>query len=115
MREVKFTLNTGFISNFVSKTTKSHSKMIKHEITRAERNMSCEIYSLSEKGACDLLQREPRELVNHNKRNVTRVYPKAMRVESNNFVPQTFFNAGCQMVAMNYQTLGRFLVFNFVN
>jgi hypothetical protein len=69
--------------------------------------MSCEIYSLSENDASNLLKTEPRELVNHNKRNVTRIYPKAMRVESNNFVPQTFFNAGCQMVAMNYQTLGK--------
>ena len=33
-----------------------------------------------------------------------RVYPKGGRVDSSNFLPQLFWNAGVQMVALNFQT-----------
>jgi hypothetical protein len=40
-----------------------------------------------------------------NKRQLSRIYPRATRLESSNYMPQVFWNAGCQMVALNYQTL----------
>ena len=43
-----------------------------------------------------------------NKRQMSRIYPKGTRVDSSNYMPQVFWNAGCQMVALNYQTLGKF-------
>ncbi|KAK7504147.1 hypothetical protein BaRGS_00004451 [Batillaria attramentaria] len=40
----------------------------------------------------------------YNKRQNSRIYPKGGRVDSSNFLPQIFWNAGCQMVALNFQT-----------
>ncbi|KAF3841762.1 hypothetical protein F7725_023713 [Dissostichus mawsoni] len=36
---------------------------------------------------------------------LSRIYPKGTRVDSSNFMPQLFWNAGCQLVALNYQTI----------
>lgn len=43
----------------------------------------------------------------YNKRQMSRIYPKGGRVDSSNYMPQIFWNAGCQMVSLNYQTPGR--------
>lgn len=43
----------------------------------------------------------------YNKRQLSRVYPKGTRVDSSNFQPQLFWNAGCHMAALNFQTLGQ--------
>ncbi|KAK1793287.1 hypothetical protein P4O66_011675 [Electrophorus voltai] len=40
----------------------------------------------------------------YNKRQMSRIYPKGGRVDSSNYMPQIFWNAGCQMVALNFQT-----------
>lgn len=42
----------------------------------------------------------------YNKSQLSRIYPKGTRVDSSNFMPQLFWNAGCQLVALNYQTIG---------
>lgn len=34
----------------------------------------------------------------------SRVYPKGQRIDSSNYNPVPMWNAGCQMVALNYQT-----------
>ncbi|KAL8173384.1 UNVERIFIED_CONTAM: 1-phosphatidylinositol 4,5-bisphosphate phosphodiesterase beta-1, partial [Gekko kuhli] len=36
---------------------------------------------------------------------LSRIYPKGTRVDSSNYMPQLFWNAGCQMVALNFQTV----------
>uniref|UniRef100_A0A8D2ZJG1 Phosphoinositide phospholipase C n=1 Tax=Scophthalmus maximus TaxID=52904 RepID=A0A8D2ZJG1_SCOMX len=41
----------------------------------------------------------------YNKSQLSRIYPKGTRVDSSNFMPQLFWNAGCQLVALNYQTI----------
>lgn len=43
----------------------------------------------------------------YNKSQLSRIYPKGTRVDSSNFMPQLFWNAGCQLVALNYQTIGK--------
>lgn len=43
----------------------------------------------------------------YNKRQMSRIYPKGTRVDSSNYTPQPFWTVGCQMVALNYQTMGR--------
>ncbi|KAI4537918.1 hypothetical protein MG293_011321 [Ovis ammon polii] len=43
-------------------------------------------------------------LHSYNKRQMSRIYPKGGRVDSSNYMPQIFWNAGCQMVSLNYQT-----------
>ncbi|CAF89597.1 unnamed protein product, partial [Tetraodon nigroviridis] len=41
----------------------------------------------------------------YNKNQLSRIYPKGTRVDSSNYMPQLFWNVGCQMVALNFQTL----------
>lgn len=61
--------------------------------------------SFDEKQATTLLKERPIEFVNYNKHQLSRVYPAGTRFDSSNFMPQLFWNAGCQLVALNYQTL----------
>lgn len=44
------------------------------------------------------------DFVNYNKRQMSRIYPKGTRADSSNYMPQVFWNAGCQMVSLNFQT-----------
>ena len=37
---------------------------------------------------------------------MSRIYPKGTRMDSSNYLPQMFWNVGCQMVALNFQTMG---------
>ncbi|XP_074629145.1 1-phosphatidylinositol 4,5-bisphosphate phosphodiesterase beta-1-like isoform X3 [Acropora palmata] len=68
-------------------------------------NRSFEMSSFVETMAMSVLKESPVEFVNYNKRQLSRIYPKGTRVSSDNYVPQIFWNAGCQLVALNYQTL----------
>ncbi|XP_067682324.1 1-phosphatidylinositol 4,5-bisphosphate phosphodiesterase beta-1-like isoform X2 [Haliotis asinina] len=70
-----------------------------------KRDRSYEISSFVETQAASLLNQYPVEFVNYNKRQLSRIYPKGTRVDSSNFMPQIFWNAGCQLVALNFQTL----------
>lgn len=73
--------------------------------TSEKRKKSYEISSFVETQATSLLKENPVEFVNYNKRQLSRIYPRGTRVDSSNFLPQIFWNAGCQMVALNFQTL----------
>ncbi|XP_007887097.2 1-phosphatidylinositol 4,5-bisphosphate phosphodiesterase eta-1 [Callorhinchus milii] len=70
------------------------------------------ILSLSETRAHQLLQQKPEQFMNFNQKQLTRVYPSAYRIDSSNFNPQPYWNVGCQMVALNYQTDGRMMQLN---
>jgi len=77
-----------------------------HSFEHAERrNRSYEMSSFVETQSTALLKEHPIEFVNYNKRQMSRVYPRGTRVDSSNFMPHVFWNAGCQLVALNYQTL----------
>lgn len=60
--------------------------------------------SFAENTALGLLKTQAIEFVNYNKRQLSRIYPRGTRADSSNFLPQIFWNAGCQMVALNFQT-----------
>ncbi|KAK8739653.1 hypothetical protein OTU49_003452, partial [Cherax quadricarinatus] len=75
---------------------------------KTRQNVS-EMCSLSESSAAKLAHACPEDLVNHNKRFLTRVFPNSSRVDSSNYNPQDFWNAGCQMVALNFQTPGQMM------
>ncbi|XP_069000289.1 1-phosphatidylinositol 4,5-bisphosphate phosphodiesterase beta-1-like [Embiotoca jacksoni] len=61
--------------------------------------------SFVETKALEHLTKSPVEFVEYNKSQLSRIYPKGTRVDSSNFMPQLFWNAGCQLVALNYQTI----------
>ncbi|XP_046727349.1 1-phosphatidylinositol 4,5-bisphosphate phosphodiesterase eta-2a isoform X6 [Silurus meridionalis] len=70
------------------------------------------VSSLSETKAHQLMQQKPAHFVRFNQRQLTRIYPSSYRVDSSNFNPQPFWNAGCHLVALNYQSEGRVLQLN---
>lgn len=66
------------------------------------------MFSLSERSAARLIRHSAADLVKHNLTHLTRVYPsmtKLSRVTSSaNFRPVDMWAAGCQLVALNWQT-----------
>uniref|UniRef100_A0A3Q3FME3 1-phosphatidylinositol 4,5-bisphosphate phosphodiesterase n=1 Tax=Labrus bergylta TaxID=56723 RepID=A0A3Q3FME3_9LABR len=64
-----------------------------------------EMSSFVETKGMDTLKSCPIECVEYNKNQLSRIYPKGTRVDSSNYMPQLFWNVGCQMVALNFQTL----------
>ncbi|NXN97391.1 PLCZ1 phosphodiesterase, partial [Rhinopomastus cyanomelas] len=62
--------------------------------------------SIGEVKARKLVKHSAREFVSHTSRFITRIYPKGTRTTSSNYNPQEFWNVGCQMVALNFQTPG---------
>ncbi|XP_051819836.1 1-phosphatidylinositol 4,5-bisphosphate phosphodiesterase beta-3 isoform X2 [Antechinus flavipes] len=74
------------------------------EVAR-KRNKSYEMSSFVETKALEQLTKSPMEFVEYNKQQLSRIYPKGTRVDSSNYMPQLFWNAGCQLVALNFQTL----------
>ncbi|XP_057182829.1 1-phosphatidylinositol 4,5-bisphosphate phosphodiesterase eta-2a isoform X7 [Triplophysa rosa] len=73
---------------------------------------SFQVSSMSETKAHQLMQQKPAAFVRFNQRQLTRIYPSPYRVDSSNFNPQPFWNAGCHLVALNYQSEGRVLQLN---
>ncbi|XP_034159507.1 1-phosphatidylinositol 4,5-bisphosphate phosphodiesterase beta-3 isoform X1 [Pangasianodon hypophthalmus] len=71
----------------------------------AKRNKYFEMSSFVETKGMDTLKNSPIEFVEYNKKQLSRIYPKGTRVDSSNYMPQLFWNVGCQMVALNFQTL----------
>ncbi|KAJ0064585.1 hypothetical protein NL108_010915 [Boleophthalmus pectinirostris] len=78
----------------------------------AQANCSWQVSSLSETKAHQVMQQKPAEFIRFNQRQLSRIYPSSYRIDSSNFNPQPFWNAGCQLVALNYQSEGRVLQLN---
>ncbi|XP_015595890.1 1-phosphatidylinositol 4,5-bisphosphate phosphodiesterase [Cephus cinctus] len=72
--------------------------------TAEKKNIHHNMSSFSETAALNYLKTSSVEFVNYNKRQMSRIYPKGTRADSSNYMPQVFWNAGCQMVALNFQT-----------
>lgn len=74
------------------------------EVAR-KRNKYFEMSSFVETKGMETLKNFPSDFVEYNKKQLSRIYPKGTRVDSSNYMPQLFWNVGCQMVALNFQTL----------
>lgn len=60
--------------------------------------------SFVESKMTNLVNNQGAEFVKYNQRQLSRIYPGGGRVDSSNYNPQLAWNAGCQIVALNYQT-----------
>ncbi|XP_031774201.1 1-phosphatidylinositol 4,5-bisphosphate phosphodiesterase isoform X1 [Apis florea] len=69
-----------------------------------EKNIHHNMSSFAETAGLNYLKTQAIEFVNYNKRQMSRIYPKGTRADSSNYMPQVFWNAGCQMVSLNFQT-----------
>ncbi|XP_032387062.1 1-phosphatidylinositol 4,5-bisphosphate phosphodiesterase delta-1 isoform X2 [Etheostoma spectabile] len=85
----------------------------------AKENLSFyEMSSFSEGKAMKLAEESANSYIRHNVDKLSRVYPAGSRAGSSNYNPVPLWNAGCQIVALNFQTTctdmdvhqGRFLV-----
>ncbi|XP_062990591.1 1-phosphatidylinositol 4,5-bisphosphate phosphodiesterase zeta-1 [Elgaria multicarinata webbii] len=84
--------------------TKSR-KFVSFEDSR-ENQFFYENNSIGEAKARKLAKQKGNEFVHHTIRFITRIYPKGIRANSSNYNPQEFWNVGCQLVALNFQTAG---------
>uniref|UniRef100_A0A3Q1GUI4 Phosphoinositide phospholipase C n=1 Tax=Acanthochromis polyacanthus TaxID=80966 RepID=A0A3Q1GUI4_9TELE len=100
------------LSRALSDLVKYTKSVRVHDIEAQAYTNSWQVSSLNETVMNQILQLKPAELVRLNQRQLLRVYPSNYRVDSSNFNPQPYWNAGCHMVAMNYQTEGRMLELN---
>ncbi|CAK9297085.1 unnamed protein product [Gordionus sp. m RMFG-2023] len=62
------------------------------------------ICSFSELKAISMISEDARLFADYNTTNLSRIYPNGIRTDSSNFDPMLFWKAGCQIVAMNYQS-----------
>ncbi|KAM3621797.1 uncharacterized protein V6R79_016126 [Siganus canaliculatus] len=100
------------LSRALSDLVKYTKSVRVHEIETQAFTNSWQVSSLNETVMNQILQLKPCELVRLNQRQLLRVYPSNYRVDSSNFNPQPYWNSGCHMVALNYQTEGRMLELN---
>jgi len=69
-----------------------------------EKNVHHNMSSFSETAGLNYLKTSAIEFLNYNKRQMSRIYPKGTRADSSNYMPQAFWNSGCQLVSLNFQT-----------
>ena len=63
-------------------------------------------FSLSDRTGEKVAKEQGTDWLKHNYTHISRVYPRAARLTSGNYDPIPFWAAGCQIVALNWQTLG---------
>ncbi|KAG5838712.1 hypothetical protein ANANG_G00226490 [Anguilla anguilla] len=83
-----------------------------HDIEAQASACSWQVSSFSETKAHQTMQQKPAQFIHFNQRQLSRIYPSSYRVDSSNFNPQPFWNSGCHLVALNYQSEGRVLQLN---
>ncbi|CAD7689383.1 unnamed protein product [Nyctereutes procyonoides] len=99
------------LSRALSDLVKYTKSVGTHDV-EAEVASSWQVSSFSETRAQQILQQKPAQYLRFNQHQLSRIYPSSYRVDSSNYNPQPFWNAGCQMVALNYQSEGRMLQLN---
>lgn len=90
------------LSNIVNYCKASHFKSFEE----AEKWHFYEMASFSEGKAAKLSStvQGARDFVRYNSKHLSRIYPKGTRTDSSNYDPVRYWNVGCQIVALNYQS-----------
>ncbi|XP_062862701.1 1-phosphatidylinositol 4,5-bisphosphate phosphodiesterase delta-4 [Trichomycterus rosablanca] len=91
------------LSDLVVYCRSVHFNSFEHSHTH---NKPYEMSSFSESKARKLIKEAGADFIRHNKRQLSRLYPSGLRTDSSNYCPQDFWNVGCQIVALNFQTAG---------
>ncbi|XP_016133944.1 1-phosphatidylinositol 4,5-bisphosphate phosphodiesterase delta-1-like [Sinocyclocheilus grahami] len=63
-----------------------------------------EMASFKEGKAVKLAEEAANDYIHHNTDKLSRIYPAGLRTDSSNYNPVPLWNAGCQIVALNFQT-----------
>ena len=67
-------------------------------------SLNYQMSSFSELKGLEFMQVEGDNFRRYNITHTSRVYPAGGRINSSNYMPQLYWNVGCHMVALNYQT-----------
>uniref|UniRef100_A0A8C6K3T5 Phosphoinositide phospholipase C n=1 Tax=Melopsittacus undulatus TaxID=13146 RepID=A0A8C6K3T5_MELUD len=110
-RKVSHLKKTMKLSRALSDLVKYTKSVGIHDV-ETEISSSWQVSSFSETKAHQILQQKPAQYLRFNQHQLSRIYPSSYRVDSSNYNPQPFWNAGCQLVALNYQSEGRMLQLN---
>lgn len=97
-----------------SKATKAMSDLVHYTVPvrfqgfegAEARHRSYEMSSFSEDKGHYWSRENSKPFLRYNQRQFSRLYPRGTRFDSSNYFPHPFWSVGCQMVALNYQTLG---------
>ncbi|EIN14625.1 PLC-like phosphodiesterase [Punctularia strigosozonata HHB-11173 SS5] len=73
-------------------------------INKKEQYAPEHVFSLSESTANKVMKQGMMDLIKHNRTHIVRIYPKGTRLNSTNYEPHRYWSAGCQLVAINWQT-----------
>uniref|UniRef100_A0A2I3H0C6 Phosphoinositide phospholipase C n=1 Tax=Nomascus leucogenys TaxID=61853 RepID=A0A2I3H0C6_NOMLE len=84
------------LSRALSDLVKYTKSVATHDI-EMEAASSWQVSSFSETKAHQILQQKPAQYLRFNQHQLSRIYPSSYRVDSSNYNPQPFWNAGCQM------------------
>lgn len=88
--------NAGYAPSQVFSLSENRAKSLIHNPKQAE-----------VKDSLKSSARDSALLVEHTREHLVRVYPKGTRVDSSNYEPNVFWAVGCQLVTLNWQTVGR--------
>ncbi|XP_062841332.1 1-phosphatidylinositol 4,5-bisphosphate phosphodiesterase delta-1a [Trichomycterus rosablanca] len=69
-----------------------------------DKQVCYEMASFKESKAKALAENSANPFIHHNMDKLSRIYPAGSRTDSSNYNPVTMWNAGCQIVALNFQT-----------
>lgn len=75
-------------------------------------NRCYQMSSFSETQGMSHLSSTSQEFSLYNSRQLSRIYPKGQRIDSSNYNPTVFWSAGCQLVALNYQSPDEYFQLN---
>ena len=78
-----------------------------------EQNKSYILSSFEEVKSFNLIKATPKLFVRYNQHQNSRIYPAGTRIASTNYMPQIYWNVGCQLVSLNFQTMDLPLQLNF--
>ncbi|KAJ7606651.1 PLC-like phosphodiesterase [Roridomyces roridus] len=75
-------------------------------INKKEEYAPQHMFSLSENTANKIVRSGAvLDLIKHNRTHLVRLYPKGTRLKSSNYLPHTYWSAGAQLIALNWQTM----------
>lgn len=98
------------LSDLVAYCQATHFKSFEHSKNFAKHY---EMSSFAEKKVMKIVKEDLTvPMLNYNKRQLSRIYPAGNRIDSSNYDPTPLWNAGCQLVALNYQTPCRSMQLN---
>ncbi|XP_066303079.1 1-phosphatidylinositol 4,5-bisphosphate phosphodiesterase delta-1-like isoform X1 [Branchiostoma lanceolatum] len=89
------------LSDLVNICHAVHFHSFEHSL---ENDMPYNISSIKEGKANHLVEDQAADFIDHTKRQLVKIYPSGGRVDSSNIDPHLYWAAGCQIVALNYQT-----------